>query len=64
MPSDTVWTGVITGVVGLGGILATGLTALRLDRRRAHADHERVREQHDNEQRKDRGGAYYERSSS
>ena len=59
MPSDAIWTGVITGVVGLGGILATSLTAQRLDRRRAHAEHERLGQQHDNEQRKERGGAYY-----
>jgi len=59
MPSDAVWTGAITGVVGLAGILSTSLTLLRLDRRRLRAEHERLRQQHDNERRKERGDAYY-----
>lgn len=59
MPSDAVWTGVITGAVGLAGMAATSLTALRLDRRRVRAEHERLRRQEDKEQRKERGAAYY-----
>jgi hypothetical protein len=59
MPSDAIWTGVITGGVGLGGIVATSFTALQLDRRRQLAERERARHQHDREQRNERGSAYY-----
>jgi hypothetical protein len=59
MPNDTIWATAITGVVGLGGMLSTGLTALRLERRRVHAEDEQLRQQHGTEQRKERGSAYY-----
>jgi hypothetical protein len=59
MPSDAIWTGVIAGAVGVAGMAATSLTALRLDRRRLRAESERVRRQDDKEQRKERGAAYY-----
>ena len=59
MPSDAVLTGVITGAVGVAGMAATSLTALRLDRRRLRAESERLRRQDDHEQRKERGAAYY-----
>jgi hypothetical protein len=59
VPNDTIWATAITGVVGLGGMLSTGLTALRLERRRVHAEDERLGQQHGNEQRKERGSAYY-----
>ena len=42
MPNDTIWATAITGVVGLGGMLSTGLTALRLERRRVHAEEEHL----------------------
>jgi hypothetical protein len=59
MPNDTIWAAAITGVVGLGGMLSTGLTALRLERRRLQAADEHVRQQRGSEQRKERGSAYY-----
>jgi hypothetical protein len=59
VPSDAIWTGVITGAVGIAGMAAVSLTALRLDRRRLRVEHERVRRQADDEQRKARGAAYY-----
>jgi hypothetical protein len=59
VPSDAVWTGVIAGAVGVAGMAATSLTALRLDRRRLRAESERLRRQDDKEQRKERGAAYY-----
>ena len=59
MPSDAIWTGVIAGAVGVAGMAATSLTALRLDRRRLRAEGERLRRQDDREQRKERGAAYY-----
>jgi hypothetical protein len=59
MPNDTIWATAITGVVGLGGMLSTGLTALRLERRRLRAEGEHLREKHGKEQRKERGSAYY-----
>jgi nicotinamide mononucleotide (NMN) deamidase PncC len=58
-PNDTTWATAITGVVGPGGMLSTGLTALRLERRRVHAEDEQLRQQHGKEQRKERGSAYY-----
>jgi hypothetical protein len=58
VPSDAIWTGVITGAVGIAGMAATGLTALRLDRRRVRIEHERLRRQ-DDRQRRERGAAYY-----
>jgi hypothetical protein len=59
VPSDAIWTGVITGAVGIAGMAATGLTALRLDRRRVRIEHERLRRQDDRQQRRERGAAYY-----
>ena len=59
MPNDTIWATAITGAVGLGGMLSTGLTALRLERRRVHAEDEHLRQHHGKEQRKERGSAYY-----
>jgi hypothetical protein len=59
VPSDAIWTGVIAGGVGVAGMAATSLTALRLDRRRLRAEGERLRRQDDKEQRKERGAAYY-----
>jgi hypothetical protein len=59
VPSDAVWTGVIAGAVGIAGMAATSLTALRLDRRRLRAESDRLRRQDDKEQRKERGAAYY-----
>jgi hypothetical protein len=59
VPSDAVWTGVITAAVGVAGMAAASLTALRLDRRRLRVEHERLRRQDDKEQRKERGAAYY-----
>jgi hypothetical protein len=59
MPSDAVWTDAITGVVGIGGIVAMSVTWLRLDRQRVRAEHQHLRQQHHNEQRKERGSAYF-----
>ena len=59
MPTDAVWTGLIVGAVGVAGMAATSLTALRLDRRRLRAESERLHRQDDREQRKERGAAYY-----
>jgi hypothetical protein len=59
VPSDALWTGIITGAVGVAGMAATTLTALRLDRRRVRAENERLRRQEDKDQRKERGAAYY-----
>lgn len=61
MPSDVIWTGLITGGVGLGGILATALTSFgqrRLERERLAGEARRLHEQHREDERRERRAAY------
>jgi hypothetical protein len=59
VPSDAVLTGAITGAVGVAGMAAVSLTALHLDRHRLRLERERLRREDEQDQRKERGAAYY-----
>jgi len=62
LPSDVIWTGLITGGVGLGGILATALTSFGqrgLERERLAAEGARIHDQHREDERRERRTAYH-----